>query len=260
MTNIQGTPLYIGTSGYKHEDWRGTFYKKSISSYEMLTEYSKHFNFMELTFTFYKMPILKTMQSIAERVKKKTRISVRLNKIFLKDRFTNEDVKSFKNAIAPLMENDIAIAYLCDFSPKFSSSKANLDLMLKLKETFNELPIFFELQNRTWYKERYLEDMRSNNLGIIILDLPEVKGLAPYYPVVTNSSTYIRLYGKSKLWLTPESKELSYSYSEDEMKNIYSDLKKLSIVSNSVFVSFCNLENGRAAVNALYFKQLVGGK
>jgi len=256
LINIEGVPLYIGTSGYKYEDWRGTFYKKNITPYEMLIEYSKHFNFMELTFTFYKMPILKTVESIAQRVKDKTKISIRLNKVFLKGAFSNEDVKLFKDAIKPFIEKDIAIAYLCDFSPKFSASKANLDLMLKLKKIFYELPIFFELQNRTWYKERYLEDMRSSNLGIVILDMPEVKGLAPYYPITTNSNTYIRLYGKSRLWLTPTSKELNYLYSEEEMKKIYDDLKRLSIVSNNVFVSFCNLEDGKAAINALNFKKL----
>lgn len=260
MLYIQDTPLFVGTSGYKYDDWKGTFYNERVTNYDMLNEYARHFNFLEITYTFYKMPILKTTESIAERIKGKTKVSIRINKIFMKGKYAKEDLTEFKNGIAPLLDQKIAVSYLCDFSTKFSASKANFELMLKLKEDFAELPIFFELPNRTWYKERYLEDMRSSFLGIVVVDMPPVKGLAPYYPITTNSNTYVRLYGRSNLWLTPEDKVLNYSYKEDELKQLYEDIKKLSIVSNNVFVSFCNLENGRAAVNALYFADMAGKK
>lgn len=255
---IQETPIYIGTSGYKYDDWKGTFYPKNVSNYDMLNEYCKYFNFLELTYTFYKMPILKTTMSIAERLKVNTKVSIRINKVFMKGKYTADDLKEFKDGILPLLKEDIGVAYLCDFSTKFSASKGNFEIMLKLKDDFNELPIFFELPNRTWYKERYLEDMRSHSLGLVILDIPRRSGFAPYYPLTTNNNTYFRLYGRSNLWMIPEEKILNYSYNEDELKNIYEDIKKLSIVSNNVFVSFCNLENGRAAINALYFGEMVG--
>jgi uncharacterized protein YecE (DUF72 family) len=260
MLYIQDTPLFVGTSGYKYDDWKGTFYNERVTNYDMLNEYARHFNFLEITYTFYKMPILKTTESIAERIKGKTKVSIRINKIFMKGKYTADDLKEFKDAVAPLLKEDIGIAYLCDFSTKFSASKANFELMLKLKDDFNELPIFFELPSRTWYKERYLEDMRTHSLGLVVVDMPKTTGFAPYYPVTTNSNTYFRLYGRSNLWMIPEEKILNYSYKEEELQKVYEDIRKLSIVSNNVFVSFCNLENGRAAVNALYFADMAGKK
>lgn len=254
---VLSTPIYVGTSGYKFNDWVGTFYPSDISPYGMLGEYCKYFNFLELTYTFYKMPFLKTTQGISERIGKKTKISVRLNKVFLKGKFTDEDVITFKEGIKPLIENGQCCAFLCDFNIKFTSCKANLEYMIKLKEVFNEVPIFFELPSCTWYKERYLDEMRQHMLGIVVLDMPSIKGLAPYYPIATNSNVYFRLYGKSPMWLTPESKVLKYSYSENELKKIIKDIEKMSIISRNIFVSFCNLENGRAPINAVMMNKLL---
>jgi hypothetical protein len=54
---LNNTPLYIGTSGYNHADWKGTFAPKDIDNFDLLSFYAnKGFNFLELTFTFYRMP------------------------------------------------------------------------------------------------------------------------------------------------------------------------------------------------------------
>lgn len=57
----------IGTSGFLYEHWRGTFYPPAARGSE-LEHYARHFDFVELNVTFYRMPSQATFQAWASRV------------------------------------------------------------------------------------------------------------------------------------------------------------------------------------------------
>lgn len=48
--------LYVGTSGFSYEPWRGPFYPSDIHSDEMLTYYAGQLDAVEINNTFYRMP------------------------------------------------------------------------------------------------------------------------------------------------------------------------------------------------------------
>lgn len=248
--NLNDTPCYIGTSGYKYDDWKDTFYPELNHNYEMLEFYAKKMNFLEITFTFYKTPLKRTIESLVQRVDNDFKCSVRLTKHFLKNKYSESDVEAFVDGISPLIDSGKLAALYADFNYDFSAKKENFEHLCRLRETFNMAPFFVELPNRTWYKERYVEDFRANDIGMIITDTPKVKGLAPYLPVNTNLHAYFRLYGKNKLWLTPEDKLTEYNYSIKEMRQFIDDAKKMSISSKAIFFSFCNVPMGHAPRNA----------
>jgi uncharacterized protein YecE (DUF72 family) len=62
-----GAKLYFGTSGYSYDDWRGTFYPKTIKDGDMLAFYAKEFSFVEINYTFYRLPSEKTLTSMAKK-------------------------------------------------------------------------------------------------------------------------------------------------------------------------------------------------
>ncbi len=48
--------IHIGTMGWSYPFWVENFYPKGAKSSEYLTEYSKHFDTVEIDSTFYRIP------------------------------------------------------------------------------------------------------------------------------------------------------------------------------------------------------------
>jgi uncharacterized protein YecE (DUF72 family) len=52
--------LHVGTSGYNYPEWRGTFYPAEFPTSKMFAFYAERFTTVEVNYTFYRMPTLKT--------------------------------------------------------------------------------------------------------------------------------------------------------------------------------------------------------
>lgn len=250
--------IYIGTSGYKFDDWVGTFYPSSIEKQDMLDFYCNHFNLLEITYTYYKLPSYGVIINILERSKGRCNFSLRLPHFFLKGKYNKEDLKNFMSAVSPIVESGKLFCFFADFNYRFNSSKNNLEYLLRLKSEFNDLPLFVELINKTWYKERFLEEIANAGIGLVTVDLPDIQGLAPFYPTHLNGKVYVRLYGKSKLWLTPDAKELNYTYEDPVLHRLANSIKQFDNGTHTA-VSFCNVINASAPLNALRFKEILKG-
>ncbi|MEW6173331.1 MAG: DUF72 domain-containing protein [Bacillota bacterium] len=48
--------IFIGTSGYSYDDWRGAFYPLRLAKGDMLSYYAREFSFTEVNSTYYYMP------------------------------------------------------------------------------------------------------------------------------------------------------------------------------------------------------------
>lgn len=48
--------IYVGTSGWSYEGWKGSFYPKNIGSSEFLEIYADSFKATELNNSFYSLP------------------------------------------------------------------------------------------------------------------------------------------------------------------------------------------------------------
>lgn len=48
--------LYIGTSGYQYDHWRGVFYPAKLPRSQWLNFYARHFQTVEINNTFYRLP------------------------------------------------------------------------------------------------------------------------------------------------------------------------------------------------------------
>lgn len=254
---INSTPLYIGTSGYNHEDWKGSFAPQEIHNYDMLLYYAeKGFNFLELTFTFYRMPELDKIRQIVLRTGDKVRYSVRIPKDLIRNPDKDAEFEEFMKGISPMVDAGLLACVYADYHPTFSVGKKNQELIKTLRDRFEGIPFFAELHNRTWYKERIFSYFRDSDIGLTVIDMPDVKGFAPYYPINTNNSIYYKLYGKSPLWLTLDKKHLDYNYTDEQMNKFLSDMVQVSATAKEVFVSFANVANGKGPINAMRMMKL----
>jgi uncharacterized protein YecE (DUF72 family) len=57
--------LYVGTSGYSYQEWKGAFYPGDLSSNRMLHYYGERFNAVEINNTFYRMPGVSVLETWA---------------------------------------------------------------------------------------------------------------------------------------------------------------------------------------------------
>lgn len=254
------TPFYVGTAGYKFDDWAGNFYPEKILNEEMLGYYSKRrgLKFLELTFTFYADPTIEITNNIAENSADDLAFSVRLPKRFLKNPSSMFDASRFKNGLDPIY--DRVKAYFADFFFGFPPSRANLDHIAALRDRFADKPFFVELANRGWYKQKYIEELKKLGVGLIVCDYPSKSGLAPYSVQAFERNLYFRLYGNSPEWTGHDKRNLEYDYQERELARVLKDASAMSAISDNVFISFCNSAKGYAAKNALEMTRMIKDK
>jgi uncharacterized protein YecE (DUF72 family) len=60
-------PLYVGTSGWQYDHWRGRFYPARLPTARWLEFYADRFATVESNSAFYRLPELRTFQSWARR-------------------------------------------------------------------------------------------------------------------------------------------------------------------------------------------------
>lgn len=258
---LNDTSLYIGTSGYNHEDWKGTFAPDEIHNFDLLSYYAdKGFNFLELAFTFYRMPERDKIQQIVNRTGDRVKYSVRVPKTLIRHPEDDTECELFLKGIAPMVESGVLACIYADFHPSLSASRKNQELISSLRNRFPGIPFFAELANRTWYKERTMSYFKDNDIGVAIIDMPQIKGFAPYYPVCTNHALYFKLYGRSPLWLTTGEKMLDYSYKDADITRFLEDAEKKSVMASNIFIVFANVAKGHAPLNALRMAELAAGK
>src|SRR5215475_751678 len=58
----------VGTSGYSHAEWKGSFYPEKISQKKMLEYYAQRFSTVEVNYTFRQWPTQKVLEAWAEQV------------------------------------------------------------------------------------------------------------------------------------------------------------------------------------------------
>lgn len=54
--------VYVGTSGYQYDFWRGSLYPPKCKKDDMLAAYAEHFWTVEVNNTFYRMPKREVVQ------------------------------------------------------------------------------------------------------------------------------------------------------------------------------------------------------
>lgn len=60
--------LYVGTSGYSYEPWKGSFYPEDLPARRMLRFYGERFRSVEINSTFRSMPKVSALEGWAEAV------------------------------------------------------------------------------------------------------------------------------------------------------------------------------------------------
>lgn len=252
--------VFVGTSGFSFDDWIGEVYPAHIKKYEMLPYYEKvlGFNALEINYTYYAMPSGRTMESFVRRTSQDFFFVVKAYKGITHEKGTDFHglCARFKEGIGYLGENMKAVLFQFPFS--YRPDQGNLDYLEKLTDEFRNYNPVVEFRNKDWLDDRYTEILKKLSLGNCIVDEPKLKGLLPFYPVLTSGTGYFRFHGRNEDWFNaPAQVRYDYLYTDEELKGFVPSVEDVARGAENTFVFFNNCHAGKAVKNALMLMRMM---
>jgi len=265
--------ILIGTSGYSYKEWVGPVYPEGTKTKDYLPMYSKLFPTVELNFSYYGMPKAENLAKMLEDGGDKLTFSIKAHKTLTHEidpaKWEGE-AATFIKAIEPMLSAGRLEAVLFEFPYSFKYSVDNRTYLDKLIKNFKDanVPIAVEFRKADWFNQKVIEGMRSRNVPLVSLDMPELPNLPPLMDIVTAPLAYIRLHGRNNeaWWGSDGHERYNFSYSDSEVQAWADRVQRISEQAQRIIIYFNNHPFGFAAKNAqtliklLIKLGLLGGK
>ncbi len=163
--------VYVGTSGYQYDFWRGGIYPEGLKKDDMLEAYARHFRAVEVNNTFYRMPKRDVVRRWADATPDDFRFVVKASK-----RITHSDPLTDRSSIEYLFEvleplGDKLGAVLFQCPPYLSKGVDRLRTFLKLLP--EACPAVLEFRHVSWFCDEVYDVLRE---GLAALSLGDYEG------------------------------------------------------------------------------------
>lgn len=180
--------IWIGTSGYNYPEWRGAFYPEGLPPSRMLRFYAERLATVEINYTFYRTPSVKTLAGWGAETPDGFRFALKAPKRITHDRRlkdVDEPLRLFLDAARQL--GDKRGPVLFQLPPTFRRDVDRLgDLLAQLPSGQRAA---FEFRHDSWFDEAVYARLRARNAALCVADT-EV-GTTPL--VATADWGYLRL-------------------------------------------------------------------
>lgn len=252
--------LFVGTSGWNYDHWKGIFYPDPLRPAEWLQYYAKHFNSVELNVTFYRLVRKKTFENWYKKipqefyfVAKGSRFITHIKRIHA----VGKPLDLFLDNVVCLKEKLAAV--LWQFPPSFKKNLKRLETFLKLLSRKTKVKQAFEFRNQTWFDDEIYDLLKNYNAGLCVAHSSRY----PFVKVATADFLYLRFHGEDLY---------SSNYSNSELKEWADFAKRFSAAGGSlaglgqaasggkkkdIFAFFNNDAYAYAVKNALAFRKLL---
>jgi len=183
--------LYIGTMGWSYDFWIGKLYPEGTASKDFLSEYSKHFNTVEIDSTFYRIPSKETVLKWKRQTPEGFLFSAKFPRIITHVKMLQEcedEVRVFIERISQL-QNKLG-PLLLQFPSAFKPEHIHLlrDFLPKLPKNHR---FVIEVRNRKLLEDRFYSVLRENSVALALVDSP----FMPSVEVMPTDFVYLRWEG-----------------------------------------------------------------
>jgi uncharacterized protein YecE (DUF72 family) len=246
--------VFVGTSGFSYEDWRKAFYPEELPKEDFLRFYSLYFQFVELDYTYYRMPQAAGLRKLAEHTREGFRFAVKAHRSLTHE--ANQDWRGnaldFSRALDPLAAENRLAGCLLQFPYRFKYTSENRIYLRDLVEALGPFPLFLEFRNSEWLTDAVFEEMKRRNLGYVMVDEPELKGLPDRRLKVTAELSYLRFHGRNadNWWNGDNVSRYDYLYSDEELAEWLPRIAKARKSTSILYIAFNNHYGGQAVKNA----------
>jgi len=233
----KGGQIYIGTSGWSYDHWKGPFYPKALPTDQMLEHYAQHFRSVEINSSFYRLPDRKTLRHWYDSTPndflftaKASRYITHMKK--LKDPL--ESAPAFLERISLL--KDKLGPVLFQLPPRWHFNIERLGAFLD--SLGNGFRYAFEFRDHSWLNREALELLTRHNAAFCIYEL---EGFSTQ-EVITADFIYVRLHGPDGAY--------QGSYSHKALSTWAETFTGWVLQGKQVYCYFDNDQLGYAAINA----------
>jgi uncharacterized protein YecE (DUF72 family) len=254
--------ILIGTSGYSYTEWVGKVYPEGTKQKDFLGCYAGLFPTVELNFSYYKMPEAKNLakmlfdggSSLTFSIKAHKTLTHEIDPVEWKD-----EAEKYITAISPLLCAKRLEVVLFQFPYSFKYDTENRKYLDQLLKYFKDVPVAVEFRKADWYSTKVIEEMKSRNIPLVSLDMPELPKLPPQMDIVTAPVAYIRLHGRNSeaWWGKDDHARYDYLYTDSEVEAWASRIKLMTEQAQRILIYFNNHPFGKAARNAQTLIQLL---
>lgn len=240
--------VFIGTSGWTYDGWRGPFYPKDLAKRNWLSFYATQFPTTEINGSFYRTPSLEAVRNWRDQTPKDFVFSWKASKYITHWKRLSE--KS-DNSIA-LMETRLkAIApkiavVLFQLPPQFAKDRERLASFFKMLPRRHRYA--FEFRHKSWYADDILDLLRDHDAALCLSDHHD----APSPWQVTARHVYVRAHGPSG--------EYRDRYADATLRAWARNIRQWRRQRRSVYVYFDNDQKSAAPKDARRLIELLEGK
>jgi uncharacterized protein YecE (DUF72 family) len=184
--------IWIGTSGWTYDGWRGPFYPEEVAKKDWLAWYGTQFPTTEINGSFYRTPSLEAVRGWREQTPRNFLFAWKASKFITHwKRLTNSE-NSVELMVTRLkVLGPKAGPVLFQLPPRFKANRERLASFLKLLPKRYEYT--FEFRDRSWYEDEILDVLRDYDISLCLSDHHD----APAPWEVTARHVYVRGHGPS---------------------------------------------------------------
>jgi uncharacterized protein YecE (DUF72 family) len=253
--------IYVGTSGFKFDDWKGHFYPEGLKQKDWLQYYGERFNCLEINASYYRLMHPATFFHMANRVPEQFEFTVKAYRSLTHEiSAENEaDFTTFLESLQPLIEVRKFGCILAQFPSSFHNTPGNRGYLTQLCGRFSEYPLVVEFRNREWVREEVFDFLREHQVGWCAVDEPQFRSLMPPIAVATSQIGYVRFHGRNyQQWWGKDGKlRYDYLYRGEELAEWVPKIRALAAEAQKVYVFMNNCFQGQAARNAVEMRELL---
>jgi uncharacterized protein YecE (DUF72 family) len=254
--------IRVGPAGWSYEDWKGTVYPDPPPpGFDPLAFLARLFRCVEINVTFYRPVSPRTADSWLRRVPEDFLFTAKAWERFshAREGFTDEDVRLFREGLAPLARAGRLGAVLLQFPWFFRHSAAARERLRRALDALDwGAPRVVELRHRSWLEA--IDFLRHLGVGFCNIDQPDSPSAPAGTRLVTGPVGYVRLHGRNaQAWFDPAAgrdRKYDYLYSLEELRAWIEAIP--AFPAERVFVIANNHFRGKAVVNALQLQEAFG--
>jgi uncharacterized protein YecE (DUF72 family) len=183
--------IWIGTSGWTYDSWRGPFFPTELPRKDWLTWYGTNFLSSEINASFYRTPSVEAVRDWRKRTPRNFVFAWKASKFITHWKRLND---TCANSI-DLMETRLKLLgpkagpVLFQLPANFQANRERLAQFIKMLPTRRRYA--FEFRHPSWYEHGILDLLAANNIALCLAD----HHLAPAPWIATAGHVYVRGHG-----------------------------------------------------------------
>jgi uncharacterized protein YecE (DUF72 family) len=257
--------IYVGTCGFSYKDWVGPFYPPKTKAAEMLPYYARSFRAVEIDSSFYGVPQLATVETMAARTPAEFRFSFKIPQTVThpadpSSLRVHTDASLLRERLEPIVAVGKLACTLAQFPNGFKPGEESEEYVRRVVETFEGVPVVVEFRNRLWQQRPETMDLlRALGAGYCNVDMPRLDGLLAPSSDSSGTVGYVRFHGRNaKMWWHGSNvTRYDYLYSPEELLPWADRIAEIEAQSSDTYVFFNNHANGQAPRNAATIASLL---